>query len=399
MKGFFNKKETQSDSRPDGKVYSCVGCGLSSTTKNPKLQQGNFQKKILIVGECMSSREDEAGVLWNSNHGRKFKTVLKSYGVDLMGDCLCVSAVSCVTDSPNSYQINACRKHIVKTIEKYQPEIVFTVGYWALYSLIGHRYPDSISIDSFSKWRGWQIPDQDLNTVICPIWHPSFVSEGAMEAIWERDIYTALKSKFHKNKPVNIQIIEDLSVLSELSSKLVSIDYETTGIKPHASGHRVACASVAYTPNDCFVFEIPKSRKLRKPFTDLLNNPEIGKMAHNMKFEITWSEQRLGTAGKNWLWDSMLAAHVLDNRSGICGLKFLTYVYFGVIDYASEVSPYLRGADEKNANSMNKVLECLDSPYLRGKLLTYCGLDTIFQYRLALKQIKEIEPIWMEDYI
>ena len=134
---------------------------------------------------------------------------------------------------------------------------------------------------------------------------------------------------------------------------------------------------------------MPKSRKARQPFVDLLANPDIGKMAHNIKFEETWSVVRLRQPVKNWVWDSMLAAHVLDNRPGVTGLKFQTYVNFGVIDYDSEVAPYLK-APTKGGNDFNRIYELLKKPDGEEKLLRYCGLDAIYEYRLAMLQMNKI---------
>ena len=134
--------------------------------------------------------------------------------------------------------------------------------------------------------------------------------------------------------------------------------------------------------DECFVFMMPKNKKGRQPFIDLLANRSIGKMAHNMKFEETWSVVRLRQPVANWEWDSMLASHVLDNRPGICSLKFQTYINFGIIDYESEVSPYLKSAS-KDGNALNRIFEADES-----KLMEYCALDSVYEYRLAMKQIE-----------
>jgi len=110
-------------------------------------------------------------------------------------------------------------------------------------------------------------------------------------------------------------------------------------------------------------------------------------MSHNMKFEETWSVVRLRQPVQNWGWDSMQAAHVLDNRTGVTGLKFQTYVNFGVVDYASEVAPYLRAKDN-NGNAINRIMELVEMPGGKEKLLEYCGLDAIYEHRLALIQQK-----------
>lgn len=105
-------------------------------------------------------------------------------------------------------------------------------------------------------------------------------------------------------------------------------------------------------------------------------------LMNNCKFEHTWAEIILGIIVKGWLWDTMLMAHVMDNRSGITGLKFLTYVMLGVIDYSSEIEPYLKGVEDKNANALNRVLELVSTESGKQQLLKYNALDAINTYRI-----------------
>ena len=78
-----------------------------------------------------------------------------------------------------------------------------------------------------------------------------------------------------------------------MNKNMIAFDYETTGIKPHAKGHRIVCVSVADNENHVYVFMMPKTKRERQPFIDLLKNKRINKIAHNIKFEDTWSIVRL----------------------------------------------------------------------------------------------------------
>jgi len=71
----------------------------------------------------------------------------------------------------------------------------------------------------------------------------------------------------------------------------------------------------------------------------------------------------------------------------VTGLKFQTYVNFGVVDYASEVAPYLQAKDN-NGNAINRIMELVGMPGGKEKLLEYCGLDAVYEYRLAMIQQK-----------
>lgn len=398
--GFFTKKQTESKSRPDGKTYSCASCGLYKDCKSPRMKPfGNFAKGIMNIGEAPGEVEDERGKPWQGKTGRLLKKTYRGLGIDLFEDCININAVNCRPMSkgnnrtPTNYEIDCCRKSLLKAIDEYQPKVIVLLGGPALHSIIGHRWKKSL--EGISKWRGWCIPDKDFKAWICPVFHPSYISrsEDVVEIIWKQDLEEAIKKvdePLPRYRKPNIEIIEDLSVLSTIKSDLVAFDYETTGIKPNAPGHRIVCAAVAYDENRCYSFMMPQSRNKIKPFIEFLADHTIGKMAHNMKFEESWSINRLRQSVAYWAWDSMIAAHTLDNRPGITSLKFQTYVNFGVIDYASEITPYFSAKEENNGNALNRIMELVAMPGGKEKLLNYCGFDSVYEYRLATLQQKQM---------
>jgi len=397
MEGFFTVKETQSFSRPDGKNYSCISCGLYKLCKTPKMKPyGNFKKRILNIGEAPGEMEDRNGKPWQGKTGSLLKETYADLGIDLFEDCLNINAVNCRPEddrSPNNYEIACCRKIVLDVIKQHKPHIIVLFGNAAIFSIIGHRWKKSL--EGISKWRGWCIPDRDFNAWVCPVFHPSYVERADSKevfTVWKKDLKEVIKrvnTDLPKYNEPDIEIIEDLSVLNSIKKGNISFDYETTGIKPHATGHRIICASVADSSDHAFVFMMPSTRKERQPFIDLLKNPNVGKMAQNMKFEHAWSLVRLNTEVQNWTWDTMIASHILDNRPGITGLKFQTYVQFGIVDYASDISPFLE-SDNGGGNDLNKIQELLTKPKGKESLLHYCGLDAIYEYRLAMLQQSEI---------
>jgi DNA polymerase len=395
--GFFSTKQTQSDLRPDGKTYSCASCGLYRNAVNPKMKPfGNFKKGILNIGEAPGKSEDEKSKQWQGKTGRLLQRTYEKLGIDLFEDCLNINAVNCRpiendnNRTPTNHEITCCRNVIVsKLIKEYQPSIIILLGGNAVYSVIGHRWMRDLG--GISKWRGWTIPDKDYKAWICPVFHPSFVehSEGSeVQLIWEQDlqrIFELIKEPLPKYREPRIEIIDDLSVLNKIERGMITFDYETTGLKPQAVGQRIVSCAVAVNENHAYSFLIPETRRERQPLVDLLANDNIEKIAHNMKFEQGWSVVRLKQSVENWVWDSMQAAHLLDNRPGITGLKFQAFVNFGVVDYSSEIDPYLKA---ENANGINKIEKLISTPSGKEKLLTYGGLDAVYEYRLAIKQMK-----------
>lgn len=398
MKGFFTKQETQSISRPNGKMHSCASCGLHRFVQSPRMEPfGNFKKRILNIGDAPDETDDKKGKQWQGKVGRRLQREYKRLGIDLFEDCLNINSINCRpicekgdNREPTPNEIECCRSRVLKVIEEYKPHIIILLGNSAVTSLIGYRWKKDLG--GIMKWRGWQIPDRDFNAWVCPVFHPNYVEKAdadEVDVIWRNDLCDAIgmvNKPFpeYEDETSQVEIIECKDFTC--SSDLAAWDVETTGLKPHAKGHRIVCSSVCSDEKHSQVFMIPDKKSERKPFTDFLSNLRIGKMAHNMKFESAWSFVRLHTEVQGWVWDSMLAAHILDNRPGICGLKFQTYINFGVINYDEEVAPYLHSNGSKDANAFNKVLEMIKDPAKKEKLLIYCGLDSFFEYKLAMKQ-------------
>lgn len=395
--GFFNKKEIKSTSSKGGKPLSCVSCGLLKGTLNPKFgHTGKGARKILLVGTSNSTIEDSRRKHWQGSGGKYLRGALAELDIDIDTDCWTVNAVQCVCEeNPTGLQLDCCRKALMNTITELKPRLIIAFGRHPLYSLIGHKYNSDMG--EFSKWRGFCIPDFDIGAWICPVHSPEWVQDSKgkeVSLIWGMDLERVVnmvdKVLPEYPKP-EIHYLDDLAPLLNIESGTVSIDFETTGIKPHATGHRIVCASVALSPTFAYTFMIPQNRADLLPFLQLLENPNVFKMGHNIKYEHIWAMTRWKVEIQGWLWDSMQAAHILDNRRGIAGLKFQTFINFGEPDYSSEISPWLRSTYDKDNNAMNKVLQLCETKQGQKKLMKYCAYDTLYQYRLALLQQ---EVIW-----
>lgn len=408
MKGFFAKTEIQSIIQTNRKL-TCFACKLYKGGINtPKMQPtGNFRKKILNIGDYTTGADDASGKHFQGKDNI-LKTVYAKYGINLEEDCLNVNSVMCnaydketgKTRVPTEKEIDCCRINILKVIEQYKPELIVVFGKTALTSVIGHLWGNDIG--GIDKWRGFVIPDQKLKCWIAPVYAPSYVkvlslNKPEVQKIWEDDLQWALR---HLTMMFPIPIEPKITVLKSLEklrtipgNAITAFDYETTGLKPHAPGHRIVCVSIAISENEVYVFEMPKTKEKRAPFIEYLKNPGIKKMAHNIKYEETWSWIILKTRVKNWFWDSMQAAHILDNRTGVTGLKFQTYIHFGISGYDDEVKKWLQAVDQKNANSLNKIIDFMKTLHGKNAVLTYCAYDSIYEYRLALMQQKVIDNI------
>lgn len=401
MKEFFNKQDLQSDQISKVPI-SCASCGLYKDIKSPKLKPyGKFKKKILLISDKPERTDDRRGKPFQGIYGTQIKRILKKQGIDLFRDCLCTNTVNCYTKKIKAHNIACCQRKVINTIKEHKPKLIILFGADALNSVIGKYWKKGLG--ELTRWRGFQIPDRNFKAWICPVFHPSFVTQreekdgsNLAKVIWKQDIKNALtklneKIQFEDESKYITYIESDKhfkSILPRLhAADLMSFDYEGTGLKPHAKGHKITNISACIGEKECYSWMNNKYRAVL--FKKVLENPNVKKTAHNLSFENLWSYVILKAVVKNWHWCSMNTAHILDNRKGISGLKFQTYINFGVSDYDSLISEYLKSPKDLGANAFNKI-EQFFKEYGEKEALKYCGLDSIFGYKLTMKQMEMI---------
>jgi len=406
-KGFFTADEIEVK-KPQKRV-SCFTCGLYRHCKTPKMPVAGKGKKGILIwagvpGETADARNDPFAGKPSAFLNRE----LRKLGIDMEEDCWKVSAVRCMpydkdgeSRDAKEDEIAACRSMVWKDVAELKPKAIFLMGITALESFLGDRWPDALG--GINKWRGWHIPDRKAGAWVMPMFHPAHILKAehyqpVAVPIFKRDLKHAVKQAFaefpvYKDERKLIKVLSEAEAIKELRyiyrigmtqdrPITAAIDYETTGLKPYAKGHRIVCMSICVRQSDAFCFMMTDA--LVPYVQKILTCKGILKTAHNMKFEHMWSAEILGVEVKPWLHCSLIGAHVLDNREAITGLKFQAYANFGLEDYSSHIKPYLIG-ESNNANSFNRIDECD-----KNELMIYCGVDSLMQYRLALKQRKEL---------
>ena len=407
--GLFSEDELEQAKIKPSVDQICNSCGLYKKASSPKMEPyGKFKKRIMVLGEAPGPEEDETGKPWQGRAGRLLRGAMEDLGYDLFNDCVCVNAVACFPNTngkvktPTTNEIGHCRDvKVIPAIEEYKPKVILTLGNSAMTSVLAHRWTDNLF--GIRRWRGCNIPDRDFKSWLGITYHPSFimrVNNSLVEKVWRGDLQTILDS-YNKPLPKPIKYKMKLVYGGNVGDKiyefckgvdLIAFDYETTGIRPQAPGHRIVCVSVARSENEVIVCMLPSNpnHKVLDGLKAILKDKKIGKMAHNLKFEENWTRTWLGVPVNNWKFDSMVGAHLLDSRSHHAGLKFQTYVNFGVLGYNKKLEGCLVAKDN---NSHNKVEEFIATKSGKMELMKYCGLDSIYQYNLAIKQMKELGRI------
>lgn len=377
---------------PPSTLPKCGACGLFRICKTPKMPvEGSHKRKILFVGEMPDENDDHNGHHFTGETGQWFRDLLEEVGVDL-DDCSTTHAAIC--HSPKEglkvLHTDSCFPNLDKAITTLKPNVIIPMGY-AARSLIEPEWGGDFV--GPQKWVGFTIPSSRFNAWVCPTYEPGFVrhhkDQSILRLLMTRQLQNAIA--LEAQTPAyslldalhgEIQVITDpkrarkrMRALSR-SHGVLAFDYETTGLKPERKEQEIVCCSFSLDGKDTFACPIGETEK--PSLSAVLTNRRLEKVASNLKFEERWSRRKLGHGVANWFWDVMLGAHCHDNRSGVCSVKFQGYVHFGLGDNNSYLRPFL---ETQEANGLNKIREAPINDVLR-----YCGVDSLIEYKVAMKQ-------------
>lgn len=352
---------------------------------------GKGKRSILFVAEAPGREEDKRGTQLIGKSGQRLRKELKSLDFRL-DDGLKTNAIICrpPKNKMSDLYIDCCRPNILKTIRKLQPSVIVLLGGSAVKALMPTEKEDSKG--GIGRWAGWNIPSHEHQAWICPTYHPSFLlrmEDPVLDLLFRQHLERAIELE---NVPVPSESLDVLKEqidlilspstarkkLKDLAKKkgVLAFDYETTGLKPETPKQKIVSCSFCLDGKDTFAFMMDES--LESPVSKILQSSKLKKVAANMKFEERWTVRKLGHAVSPWYWDTVLAAHVLDNRRGITSVKFQAFIYFGIADYDKAIDPFLSANDSQGLNRIHEV------PV--KELLTYNALDSLLEYKIMEKQ-------------
>ncbi len=379
----------------------CGQCGLFKNCISPKMPvAGEGRRKVLVIGEAPGEIEDQQGKPFVGRTGQRLQQVLSDLGVDLFRDCWVTNSVIChpFKDKLPEKAVGYCQPNVLKAVRELDPEVIILLGAQPVKSLIGALWKEDPG--GITRWAGFRIPCQIPNAWVCPTFHPSFVMREEMDGKgnpvagiwWKEHLKQAFKLKGRPwdevpdySKQVEV-VVDPEEAAGRVESFLGScrgpfaFDIETTTLKPdgpHADIH--SCSVSDGRTSVAFPWHGPVVRVMK----EFLRSP-IPKVGYNVKYESRWMHRKLGIWVKNWVWDGMVNAHIIDNRSWICGLKFQAFALLGQPSYDDAIRPYLRGK-QPGSHSPNRIREVpLDA------VLRYCGLDSLLEMLVARKQAKQL---------
>lgn len=402
IKGFLGSG-TYSSKIPLTLAPACGACGLLKKCQSPKMPvYGKGSKGVMIVGEAPGRTEDERNKPFVGQSGQLLREDLDELGIDLKRDCWVTNSLICRppgNKTPDDKKIGFCRPNLLNAIKEYKPRVIILLGGIAVKSLIGYLWKEDPK--GINRWVGFQIPCMRFDSWVCPTYHPSHLLRN--EKISRGPDVARMFFRKHLESAFNLEGTPWNGEPPDYSRQVVTcfdhqraavfirqfgerrepiaFDYETDRLKPDSKNSKILCCAIS---NGSTSVAFPWVGDAAKEAEELLRS-DVPKICHSVKFEARWTRRVLGFWLKNLFWDTMLGAHVLDNRPEITGLKFQAFVKLGQEshDYDAAVKPYMAAA---GSNLPNRLKD-----FDRGMMLRYCGLDALLTYKLYQIQKKEFK--------
>ena len=393
----------------------CNACGLHETVTTPKFPlSGKGEMEIMLIFDKPSEMENATGKKMIGQQYTFVEEVLAKSGISLKEDCWKTHAINCsfqkkLTDSKIKKICSHCFPYPDSILKKKKPKLIICFGGYSASVVLKSRFSDT----SAGRWRGLPFWSPEHSCYVMVTYDPSKLFDSmdsdSYKMIIDQDITEAIK--YLKKNPPKVrkpqittsidfkEIIQNLEIIYNNATYL-SIDYETTALKPDNEGQKIVTCSYSYITKKekkklkTFSFIVDYRGMFNKKQVDIVHfwmrkialKRSIKKIAHHLKFEENWTRKILKIdESKGWIWCTMYTAHVLDERKKYVGLKFQSFIHFQAEAYEERLKLYLvpkiPGGNSRNTVENAPVQD----------LLYYNGLDTYYTFLLFLKQRKEIQ--------
>lgn len=372
----------------------------------PPLGPGQFD--VMVVGDVPAFYDEKRRLPFQDDAGRLILEFLQKAGHNL-NRVYMTKIVKCMPRKkvkPTVTQIHTCRdEYLKKEIELLDPKVIILVGATALraFNLLGHGSINSIHgkvyevpvaggdesktysvIPTISPGQFFYRPNDKLKTRIA---HDYVVAKDIVEGREPTDHFI----------PQNLHVIDSDEKLAWLEEQLTSVTMFGWDTESTKLGFRRASLlnfSFAWDWDQCAVLPIfnhqpglPKEveehtkpgygklnhDKIKAMLKRVMENPNIAKAAHNIKYDMNVLRWNYGIKIKGFLLDTLIMKHLMDENPP-SDLAFLCDLEFAWGDYEA-ARRKITGHGKKLKATFDKVPDDI--------MYRYTGTDSLGTYRLA----------------
>lgn len=335
----------------------CTDCAVATEVRSiyesreMVYPRGKFDSPIVIIGEAPGKDEEREHEAFVGRAGQKLEATFNAAGIYTRRDAFVTNTVKCrpiENRTPDSKECKTCREnYLVYEITAYPRKLIVALGNIGYYGVVPKGSPSGIMRRS-----GIFEESEEFGCYILPCIHPAAVLRNPSNEVLLRDVAEKVKQFIADGYSIpsrrsviyrevhNLEDFEDL-VRDLRESKQFVIDLETTGFSFWED--RILCMSFSTSPFSAWCLPMEANGNWLWPKDDwalvqeglrqLFEDPKIGKIGHNLKFDLKFLIRHFGWSINGSLNDPMLMHHLLDENTAH-GLKPLAARFTDLGDYS-----------------------------------------------------------------
>lgn len=151
---------------------NCRDCGLHAERIKSVFSRGNPEARLMFVAEAPGREENEQGLVFVGDCGKKLDSMLTSLGIEPNQDAYFCNTVKCWPPGnrlPTPEETATCAPYLWQQIELINPKVVVSLGNQAARSLLG-----KVSGINSIRGRTYQLN----RSLLVPTFHPSYILRG-----------------------------------------------------------------------------------------------------------------------------------------------------------------------------------------------------------------------------
>lgn len=308
---------------------NCTRCRLYQTAYNRCLPADGTPGGLLVVGKHPGKHEDRQNRVHIGASGSRARRVTAA---NWKGPVVWDNATRCFPGANGHTEacINACRPYLKKTIDEARPTRIVAMGSDAVYALLGRSVP------IMSVGGGYGFIRTGRGEKPIPVFfviHPAAGERNAiLAARFDQEMAAVLRAPDPALPPwdEDYYVVETVADAQYAAKELreeapwFAYDIEAGGVMygDYYEPVTVACCSSGTDTAYVWDRKALANPAVRKPLLDLLEDREVEKVGHNIKYdnngmEFAYGIRVRGTRGDTRLWRRLLQADA-NGRLGVC---------------------------------------------------------------------------------
>lgn len=375
----------------------CEGCLLSG---NKVPIRGSKNARFLVVGKPVTANMERNRQNITPAAMKMFAKYMKESGFTKK-DFVFTNSIRCGYD-PTEWRAKDrhiieqhCREHLIRLIEKMEPEMIIPMGVDASSAVFGRKV-------KITKVRGVAAYHREFDTYVLPLLEPSYVHINPQhEPLFASDCKSVERvvrhgydlEKAEKDVLGKYEIIKDLQFLIDMEPEELVFDLETLGTRWYETQNKIMTMQFCTEEGKAYLLpwdhpddkaSLRLKQKIRRQLKQLLQNPNTSVIGQNLKFDVSWIREELGFFFRID-HDTLMMAATIDENMQNSDLDTLTKMY------APEMAGYADYFNSRYDKSRMDLVPLSD-------IVDYgCGdVDACFRvYKVLLEEIRKDEKLWI----